>query len=189
MDSHSMDTHGNHVGWNITESHHYSCRPIHKQRASISHLKLIRASHMQGGNWRREVNDFHRTHCTTPHTSASFSPHRLLFGCDPKTKLPEHQTASNVRDDDIVRKQDVHAKSMMKYQAFSKRNSCNSCMNVGGIVLVRQPQFDKLSTPFNPRPLTITNRQTVMVTVSRPDGSTMSMFHQWQPLTSPCTLR
>ena len=50
------------------------------------------------------------------------------------------------------------------------------------VVLIRQRKTGKLSTPFHPRPLVVTNRKGSMVTASRQDGSLVtrntSMFHR-----------
>ncbi|KAK2549466.1 hypothetical protein P5673_029999 [Acropora cervicornis] len=42
---------------------------------------------------------------------------------------------------------------------------------LGDAVLVKQPRLNKLSTPFNPTPLVVTERKGTMVTGLRGDGS------------------
>ena len=101
---------------------------------------------------------------------------------DPRTKLPETISTTIHRDDDIVRRHDAHAKAVMKHNADKTKHGRKTSINVGDIVLVRQTRVDKLSTPFTPTPLTVTDRRGSMITASRPECSTItgnqSKLHQ-----------
>ena len=55
----------------------------------------------------------------------------------------------------------------MKRNADDRRGVKNSKLSVGDIVLVRQPHKNKLSAPFDSRPLKITARKGNMVTAKR----------------------
>ena len=51
-------------------------------------MKAIRAATVEGRNWKKALVEFLRMYRTTPHSTTLFTPYRLLFGRDPKTKLP-----------------------------------------------------------------------------------------------------
>ena len=60
-------------------------------------MKAIYAAHLQKRNWRQELTTFLRNYRSTPYTSTLFTPFKLMFDRDPKTKIPDlagpdHQT-------------------------------------------------------------------------------------------------
>ncbi|RDH88672.1 MAG: hypothetical protein DIZ79_14650, partial [endosymbiont of Lamellibrachia luymesi] len=78
-------------------------------------MKAVRSAIIQHRNWRRELQQFLRNYRSTPHSSTLFTPHRLLFGREPRTKLPELPTLQSVHpEDEVVRRQDARAKARMK---------------------------------------------------------------------------
>ncbi|KAI0214224.1 hypothetical protein LSAT2_000679, partial [Lamellibrachia satsuma] len=83
--------------------------------------------------------------------------HRLMFGRDPRTKLPEAVPELHP-DDQVVRENDRAAKGNIKSYADTKARAKPSLIAIGDVVLMRQRKTGKLSTPFHPRPLVVTSR-------------------------------
>ena len=125
------------------------------------------------------MHQFLRAYRCTPHTTTGFTPYRLLFGHDPRTKMPDAESFTHP-DDSKVRKRDAEAKGIMKCYADKRLHAEANPIAVGDTVLVTQPRLNKLSTPFNPTPLVVTERKGTMVTAQRGDGSkvtrNVSMF-------------
>ena len=122
-----------------------------------------------------------RAYCSTPHVMTAFTQQRLVFGRDPRTKLPEVVQGPHP-DDQVVRGNDRAAKSNMKAYAETKARAKASLIDVSDVVLIRQRKTGKLSTTFHPRPLVVTSRNGSMVTARRQVVSLMrrntSMFHR-----------
>ena len=142
-------------------------------------MKSIRAAHTAHKNWRTELTTFLRTYRCTPHTSTLFSPFKLMFQRDPKTKIPEittQQPHSVVQQDNKllsnVRINDTNAKSKMKYYADLKNNAKSTNINVGDSVLVKQQKQNKLSSAFNPTPMVVTAKNHSMITAQCPSNNT-----------------
>ena len=110
-----------------------------------------------------------------------FPPHRLLFGRNPGTKIPEVVQQPKHQDDKAVRAEDSQAKGKMKEYADERANAKYSPVCVGDIVIVRQQRLNKLDPKYDPQPLTVEGRNGPMVTAKRPDGSkvtrNISLFH------------
>ena len=72
-------------------------------------------------------------------------------------------------DDSNVHERDAGGKNIMKCYAGKRLHAEAKPIDVGDTV--KQPQLKKLSTPFNPTPLVVTERKGTMVTALRGDGS------------------
>ena len=68
-----------------------------------------------------------------------------------------------------LRHTDTHSKQKMKVYADKRSNAQSSKLKIGDNVLVEQPKQNKLSTPFDPKPLQITDKKGSMVTARRGD--------------------
>ena len=51
--------------------------------------KSLKAASVKGQPWRPELQRVLRAYRCTPHTTTNFTPHRLMYGRDPRTKLPQ----------------------------------------------------------------------------------------------------
>ena len=142
-------------------------------------MKAIKSAKIQGQSWIYAMHQFLRAYRCTPHTTTGFTPYRLLFGRDPRTKMPDAESFTHP-DDRNVRKRDAEAKDIMKRYADKRLHAEANPIDTGDTVLVKQPRLNKLSTPFNPTPLVVTERKGTMVTAQRSDGSqvtrNVSMF-------------
>ena len=74
-------------------------------------------------------------------------------------------------DDSNVRKHNAEEKDIMKCYADKRLQAKAKPIDVGDTVLVKQPRLNKLSTPYNPTPLVVMEREGAMVTTIRGDGS------------------
>ena len=142
-------------------------------------MKAIKSANIQGQSWIYAMHQFLRAYRCTPHTITGFTPFRLLFGLDPRTKMADAESFTHP-DDSNVRKRDAEAKGIMKCYADKLLLAEANPIDVGDTVLVKQPRLNKLSTPFNPTPLVVTERKGTMVTAQQGNGSkvtrNVSMF-------------
>ena len=63
-------------------------------------MKAVRSANLQCRNWSRELYQFLHNYRHTPHSSTLFTCHRLLFGREPRTKLPECLAKRSTSPDD-----------------------------------------------------------------------------------------
>ena len=134
-------------------------------------MKSIRAAIVSGQPWRSALVEFLRVYRTTPHSTTLFTPYRLLFGRDPRTKLPEvTDTQEKHVDDDIVRSRDQEMKQKMKEYADAKRHATNTPMQKGDVVMMKQRRANKTETSRNPQPVIVSNTKGTMVTAQFPNG-------------------
>ena len=127
--------------------------------------KAIRAAFIDQRNWKQELYTFLRQYRATPHSSTGVSPSELLNGRPMKIMLPELR--QETQPTGTIDNHDALEKSKMKRNADDRRGAKDSKLSVGDIVLVRQPHKNKLSAPFDSRPLKITARKGNMVTARR----------------------
>ena len=113
--------------------------------------------------------------------TTTFTPHRLLFGRNPGTKIPEVVQRPQNLDNKAVRAADSKAKGKMKEYADKRANAKYSPVRVGDIVIVWQQGLNKLDPKYEPQPLTVVGRDCQMVTANMPDGSKVTrnifLFH------------
>lgn len=134
-------------------------------------MKAIRAAIVAGENWKKALTEFLRVYRSTPHSTTLFSPYRLMFGRDPKTKLPEICDQSGKHpDDETVRSRDDEQKQRMKEYADAKRHAKEMSVEKGDIVMIKQKRENKTQTIRNPQPLTVSKTKGSMVTARYPDG-------------------
>jgi len=136
-------------------------------------MKAVRSASLQGFKWQVELFKFLRMYRCTPHTTTQFTPYRLMFGREPRTKLPQIPPMPS-KDENMIPKRDEQAKQAMKVYKDKRAHAEKSGISAGDVVLVKQVRQNKLSTPFNPNPLTVTSRKGSMVTARRQDGSSIT---------------
>ena len=133
-------------------------------------MKALRAASAQQRDWRQELQNFLRIYRCTPHTTTNYTPFRLLFGRDPRTKFPELTQSSTDIIEATVRIRDQQAKEKMKVNADKKNSAKPILIKPGDRVLVKNKKKDKLTAPYNLTPLTVYNRKGSMITAKREDG-------------------
>ncbi|XP_044181007.1 uncharacterized protein LOC122962163 [Acropora millepora] len=149
-------------------------------------MKAIKSAKIQRQSWIYRMQQFLRAYRCTTHTTTRCTPYSLLFGHNPRKKMPDAESFTHP-DDSNVHERDAGGKNIVKCYAGKRLHAEAKPIDVGDTVLVKQPQLKKLSTPFNPTPLVVKERKGTMVTALRGDGSKEDvvlvadieqMFHQ-----------
>ena len=105
----------------------------------------------------------------TPHSSTKISPFEAMTGRKMRFELPEHPATIPKGHETLhsrLKANDSTSKLKMKDYADEKHHTKPSTLTPGDHVLVKQPKTNKLSTPFNPSPLTITQTKGSMITAT-----------------------
>lgn len=132
-------------------------------------MKSIRAAHVENRNWKQEMHKFLRQYRNTPHSTTKFTPFRLLFGRDPKTKLPEidNKKEKETNISQQAKQNDKQAKDKAKNYADTRNKAQHKGLKVGDHVLVKNDRRkNKLSTPYDPNPFIIKEKKGSMVTAA-----------------------
>ncbi|KAK3093815.1 hypothetical protein FSP39_020533 [Pinctada imbricata] len=140
---------------------------VERQNRSI--MKRVRIAHAQGRDWKSDLDDYLIMYRSTAHTVTGVSPSKLLFGREMRTKLPNLWEFSI--DDVEVRDRDRERKEKSKVYADQRRNAQESDLKECDRVLVRQEKENKLSTPFNPNPMTVVERNGNAVLIESDQGA------------------
>ena len=132
--------------------------------------KAIKTATLEGRNWKTEMYKFLRNYRATPHVTTGVPPAVLLFNRNIRTLLPE---IAKPQDDDELRIRDEMMKS--KQKMYADRKNCTKPpenFQIGDTVVVSQPKRDKLSPPYNPDPMTVTDVKGTMVTAHSDSNGT-----------------
>ncbi len=125
--------------------------------------KAIQTAHTQGIPWKQQLNVFLREYRSTPHCTTGTPPAELIFKRKVCTKIPM-ATPSTTDVDDDIRAKDKRAKDKMKALSDTRRHAKHINIKPGDTVLCRQQKRNKLTTPYNVKPLTVTKVKGTMVT-------------------------
>ena len=128
-------------------------------------------AHIQGTNWRKDLNEFLLNYRATPHTTTKVSPAELFLGRSIKTRLPQCYYHINTKVDEIARHNDAKGKEYMKMYADKTRNAKQNQFKVGDKVRVLQRVTSKFMSKFEAAPCIITSINHSMITAKRVDGS------------------
>ena len=116
------------------------------------------------------MHKFLRQYRNTPHSATQFTPFRLIFGRDPKTKLPEieNKTKKEAGVTKQAKQSDQRANDKAKKYADCRNKAKNKGLKVGDRVLVKneKKKKKKLTTPHDPSPLVVKEKKGSMVTAS-----------------------
>ena len=126
----------------------------HAEAFNKSMMKAIRRAIVEKKSWKQELHKFLRQYRATPHPSTKYSPYRLLFGREPRTKLPQKSDVKSNKHVEVrAAKNDAHAKSMMKQYACQRNRAVTTKINIGDTVLLRKDNkcgnHQHLSTPLH----------------------------------------
>ena len=129
-------------------------------------MKAIRTAIVEKKSWKKELHKFLRQYRATPHPSTKYSPYRLLFGREPRTKLPQKSDVKSKTHVEVrAAKNDAHAKLKMKQYADQRNRAVPTNIKIGDTVLLRKDKkFEKSSTPFHTTPYEVINKKGNMVT-------------------------
>jgi hypothetical protein len=113
--------------------------------------EAIQAGHVEGKAMRDAATTFLQSYRASPHTTTKKSPFAAMHGGrEMRTKLSMETYCGDIID----REQVVNTKAKMV-----SRDTCakEHRLKVGDQVVVMQKRKNKLTTVFNPTPLTVTN--------------------------------
>ena len=152
--------------------------------------KAVKTAKLEKGSWKQEIFTFLRQYRATPHSTTGLSPSELLNGRKLRTEMPTLvKRKKSVRFEDQVdfaKKRDERLKSYMKEIADDRRNVKQCDLTVGDTVIVKQDKQNKLSTPFNPQPLKITERNGSMITAENNQRSITRNTSHFKKVSKKC---
>ena len=123
----------------------------------------IQAGHVEGKSMRESATAFLQSYRASPHTTTKKSPFVAMHGGrEMRTKLPMEMYFDDVIDREQV--EGTKAK-MISRDASAKEHR----LKVGDRVVVMQKKKNKLSTVFDPTPLTVTSIKGSMITANKKD--------------------
>ncbi|KAK3105801.1 hypothetical protein FSP39_006028 [Pinctada imbricata] len=132
-------------------------------------MKAVKSAHIHKVSWKQEMNRFLRQYRFTPHTSTGYSPYKLLFARDPKTKLPQvaSDRRGNLYFDENVRTNDSESKRKMKENTDRQNSAHHRDINIGDSIIVKYDQRgNKLQPVYKPEMKTVLAKKGSMVTIS-----------------------
>ena len=154
--------------------HHWKVTPYWLQaNATVEQFnrtieKAIRTAHIEGKDWRQELDPFLFSYRATPPAMTRVSPAKIMFGRDIRTKLPQLHTSeqSPVLDSAIARDKKKTSKRCSSTVIRRIRRK-PSAVKEGDMVLLKQPKTNKLSTSFDPNPYQVVKRHGSSVLIQR----------------------
>ena len=96
----------------------------HGERQNRTLLKTLKVAHVEGKDWREELQKFLLAYRSTPQTSTGVTPAFLMFDRELKTK-PELRCTGNLLNEG-VRDRDWNHKFTHKEHADNKRGAAES---------------------------------------------------------------
>ena len=136
--------------------------------------KFIRATVVERGSWKQELNRFLRLYRATPHSTTQATPSEMLNSRKLRTEMPSLPVKRKVRfadQEEIIRQRDNRLKETMKHLADNRNHAKSSDIQPGDTVLLPQRKEHKVDPPFNPLPYEVNARKGTMVTMTRGNHS------------------
>ena len=100
-------------------------------------MKSVRSAKLEGKHWKEEMFKFLRQYRATPHTDTGYSPFRLLFQCEAKTRLPDAVVTNENRSvDEKAKQNDEKSKSYSKSYQDNKNRAIEKQIAIGDNVLL-----------------------------------------------------
>ena len=161
--------------------------------------RAIKCAHVDGTNWKVELEKFLFQYRTTPHTITGFAPAAVMFNYTCKNDLPSLPRFTNTKMDKEINRHDALRKMQSKNYTDAKRNAKEINFEEGDTVLVKdvRPQ-NKLSPFYEKVPYTITKVYQRSVKIANRKGSFVRIkshlkcftgstdrYHQEQHITEP----
>ena len=111
---------------------------------------------------------FLRQYRSTPHAATGFTPYRLMFQREPKTKIPQiNEPTTEKKIEEMVKQNDDKAKSAAKNYADNRNNAKESDVQIGDTVLVKKDlKENKVAAKFNENPHIVTQKKGSIITAT-----------------------
>lgn len=136
--------------------------------------KAIKAAQLEGLDWKEEIYSFLLSYRTTPHSTTGVVPTQLLFNREVRNNIPLLAKEEEINYKELHKKAKENTeKKQQKAKIYTdaKRRARNSDIAIGNKVIVKQQRKNKFTSPFDPKPLTVTKINGTMVTAERKDYS------------------
>ena len=122
--------------------------------------KVLRTSHSEGRDWRKQLNAYLRDYRATPHSMTGIPPGELMFNRSFRTRLPEYsesESEQTVQPNKLneAKLADQCAKEKTKYYGDKYNHAKHREWKVGCKVLVKQQRENKFSTFYESEPYTV----------------------------------
>ena len=159
--------------------HHRKITPLWPQANATAERfmrtlrKAIRVSETVNIPWKQTLNTFLREYRSTPHSTTGASPADLMLRYKMHTKVPTLTSTIEKNIDHTIRDKDNTAKAKMKRNSDARRHAKPRPLIPGDAVLHKQPKHNKLTTPYNSKPHTVSKVKGSMVTATR-DGHSIT---------------
>ena len=142
----------------------------HVDRQNRTLLKALKVAHVEGKEWRGELNRFLLAYRSTPQVSTGVTPAFLMFGRELKTRFPELKRADNLLNDG-VRDNDWNHKLIHKAYADNRRGAVDNPVMLGDHVLLKNTKTSgRLEANFESEPYTVQTKEGREVTVRSKEG-------------------
>lgn len=143
------------------------------ERQNRTLLKAIRAAHVEGKNWREELNKFLLAYRSTPHSTTGKSPAELLFTRVLNTKMPELSGLDDEEadiSDQGARDRDTQKKQANKDYVDKKFHAKERDAQEGDLVLLEQKRQNNLSSSYEKEPYEVMTRYGDQVVLRSSNG-------------------
>ena len=129
-------------------------------------MKCVKSACVEGKNWKQELYCFLRQYRATPHTSTGYTPFRLMFQRESKTRLPGILSSDmDKKVDEQARQNDERLKAKSKLYSDDRNKSVGKEIGFGDKVLLQNENKTKMTTTYKPVPYTVVDKRGSMVTV------------------------
>ena len=133
-------------------------------------MKSVQISHIEGKDWRQELQTFLTAYRSTPQMTTGATPFYLMFGREMRSKLPDLRREAPITNEE-VRDRDWSRKLSQKDHVDAKGSAVASEVEIGDKVLLRNSKTNKLSPNNDPNPCEVVDRKGGEVTVRSTAGA------------------
>jgi len=140
------------------------------ERQNRTLMKSVQIAHIEGKDWRQELQTFLTAYRSTPQMTTGATPFYLMFGREMRSKLPDLRREATITNEE-VRDRDWSRKLSQKEYVDAKRSAVASEVEIGDKVLLRNSKTNKLSPNYDPKPCEVVDRKGGEVTVKSTAGA------------------
>ena len=139
------------------------------ERQNRSLLKCLKIAQVEKQPWKDELYKFIMAYRCTPHTITGYTPAKLMFNRELRSKIPEMRQLERLFYED-VQDRDQEKKLLGKIYADKKRNALESSIKVGDSVFLKNTrETGKLTPKFETTPYQVIEKRQGEVTIQK-DG-------------------
>jgi len=137
------------------------------ERQNCTLIKSVQIVHIEGKDWRQELQTFLTAYRSTPQMPTGATPFYLMFG---RSKLPDLWREAPITNEE-VRDRDWSRKLSQKEYIDAKSITVASKVWIGDKVLLSNSKNNKLSPNYDPNPCEVVHRKWGEVTIRSTGGA------------------